>query len=48
MCSVILQKQRKDLETQVAQVVPMRAELASVAEDRDALRGKLKDFAVST
>ena len=45
------QKGRQDIEAQLTQlnalVVPMRAELASVAEERDALCGQLRDFAVS-
>ena len=44
------QMDRQDFEAQVtrlnAQVVPTRAELARVTEERDALRSQLRDFAV--
>ena len=44
------QTDRQDFEAQVArlnaQVLPVRLELASVTEERDALRSQLRDFAV--
>ena len=50
MLCVYPQTDRQDFEAQVAwlnaQVVPVRVELARVTEERDALRGQLRDFAV--
>lgn len=51
MCSVYQQREKQLFEDQVVQLgeqmVQIKAEVAIAAEERDALRGQLKDFVVS-
>ena len=51
MCCVYQQKEKQLFEAQVVQLgeqmVQIKAEVAIAAEERDALRGHLRDFVVS-
>ena len=51
MCCVYQQKEKQLFEAQVVQLgeqmVQIKAEVAIAAEERDALRGQLRDFVVS-